>query len=92
VDEVFANFHWAPLAHFAQIFLRNVTNLPVNVPLPLFLNSTVIGQSLATSSRICAVSSDLDHVAPTHALIHLSGSSSSVTYAVGAAPDGLIDL
>jgi hypothetical protein len=78
-----ASCDWASVAHFAQIFVRNVTNFPVSVPLALFLNITVIGQSLATSSRIRTVSSDFEHVTPTHALDHLSGSSSSVTCAGG---------
>ena len=33
---VFANCGWAPVAQFAQIFERNVSNLPVGVPLAVF--------------------------------------------------------
>ena len=49
LDKAFASCDWAPFAHFVQIFVRNVTNLPVNVLLALFLNITFIGQTLATS-------------------------------------------
>ena len=80
VDGTFASCDWA-LAHFTQTFVRNVTNL--NVPLAIFLNITFSGQTLASSSRIRAVSSDFEHVTPTHVLVHLSGSSSSVTCAGG---------